>query len=51
MKMVKKMEKENYYLQMDLDMLEIFQIMKYQDLGNIIGLMEKYIKVNGKIIK
>lgn len=51
MKKEKKMVKENYCLPMNLNMLEIFWIMKFQVLGNIIGQMEKFIRDSGKIIK
>jgi len=40
-----------FFLLMRVNILENLMIMKYQELVNIIGVMEKFIKVNGKTIK
>ena len=40
-----------YILQMDLNMLDNFWIIRYMERENILGLMEKFIMDNGIIIK
>lgn len=45
------MEMAYYFSQMVANILENFMKMKLVDLGNIYGVMEKFIKDYGKIIK
>jgi hypothetical protein len=49
--MGRKVGEVYFYLQMKANILENLKIMKYLVLVNTIGVMEKFIKDNGKIIK
>lgn len=51
MKMGKLISMVYCILQMEANMKESLRIIKSVDLGNILGKMEKYTLVNGKIIK
>jgi hypothetical protein len=47
----KRMVKEYCCLRIRVSITENFWIMRYQGMGNIIGVTGKYIRGNGKIIK
>jgi hypothetical protein len=47
----KRMGKEYCYLRIQVSITENSWIMKYRGMGNTIGVMGKYIRGNGKIIK
>jgi hypothetical protein len=49
--MAKKMERELFFLLIKVNMKVNFMIMKFRGMVNIIGMMEKFIRDNGKIIK